>query len=268
MAIEAQRTGGQIGATLLQKAIAEGYEPSGLKSRQIVKDISTVPTHTEGEMVYDSLTGRTEYQPLTNLYVKVPGAGLNYPSAEHSAVYVPGETWLNTVTGQTYTTQKSRGGILDNIVGGGSPWTAQAGVLSTERNAAVTRSQDWAQYPEGDERGIIQSMSVPNWHEVNADWRNTTKVGANLYGMIGGVPLDSRVLTSVQGNKSWNANEIVSDKNNSLLYTGTLPTTGLILGGVPQFTMRAPLNSGNLVNYVTPAGMNYEMGDDQLKQNK
>jgi hypothetical protein len=279
MAARAEQTGTKLDENVMIKAAEQGYVFNDVNIKSMFSGINnreTVPTRSEGEMVYDSKTGRTNYVPKENLYVKLPDAGLSYPSEEHSAVYIPGETWMNTVSGQVFTTQKSRGGMLENIAGGGGEWSAQSGAFSTKRNAAVTRTQDYKRYPKNDPRGIIESMSVSNWAEVNANWKNTSKMGSNLYGSFGGITLDGRVLDTKQlSGSDYIKSEVLSREatpkantlENPMLFTGTLPFTGEILGGVAQASRRAPIGSGNLVNFVTPAGMNYETGDDQSIQN-
>jgi len=272
--------GGVVDPYLSQNALQQGFITPQANIGSPADARSTVPIW---DLSYEATKGTL-----------VPGAThATYPVGNEGGVtLIPGRTWLNTVTGESITENIPYGHSIYNIAGGGGAYSAQSGTTwaGSDLNkipSAVVRTQDYGRYAPSDTRGVNTQLSVPDYATILANPKSYSRGGSEAYNFQAGVPLQAgRVLQTQEtaaptyGSKDWYSQRIawgdrVATANTEgnpqkypEVFAGSFatPTTQRLVEGVvtsePGSGRRAPAGSGMLVNYITPAGMQYKKGDD------
>ena len=272
--------GGTVDPYLSQKALQQGFITPQANIGSPTEGRSTVPIR---DLSYEGTLGTF-----------VPGATYaTYPAGNEGGVtLIPGRTRLNTVTGESITENIPYGHSIYNIAGGGGAYSAQSGTTwaGSDLNkipSAVVRTQDYGRYAPSDVRGVNTRLSVPDYATILANPKSYSRGGSEAYNFQAGVPLQAgRVLQTKEtaipsyGSTDWYSQRIawgdrVATANTEgnpqkypEVFAGSFatPTTQRLVEGVvtsePGFGRRALAGSGMLVNYITPAGMQYKKGDD------
>ena len=272
--------GGVVDPYLSQNALQQGFITPQANIGSPADARSTVPIW---DLSYEATKGTL-----------VPGAThATYPVGNEGGVtLIPGRTWLNTVTGESITENIPYGHSIYNIAGGGGAYSAQSGTTwaGSDLNkipSAVVRTQDYGRYAPSDTRGVNTQLSVPDYATILANPKSYSRGGSEAYNFQAGVPLQAgRVLQTQEtaaptyGSKDWYSQRIAwgdrvaaantegNPQKYPEVFAGSFatPTTQRLVEGVvtsePGSGRRAPAGSGMLVNYITPAGMQYKKGDD------